>query len=221
MWHILHADDGATIALSVPRPMSKEELHSAILDGSIVELLNWVPVQPGDTLFAPAGTIHAIGHGVVLCEIQQNSNVTYRLYDYGRDRELHIEKGLAVSEREPFEGRREMPVSSISSRRKSSTFRLQLHLICSATICSSQWRATERLLVSVRRRSMLAGEVRGRSGGTDGRSGDSRSSRPMQLDAGLRPGAAICRMRAQSQAKRDPAIATAFAGPVTLPCAPR
>jgi len=111
MWHILHADDGATIALGVTRPMSKEELHSAILDGSIVELLNWVPVQPGDTLFAPAGTIHAIGHGVVLCEIQQNSNVTYRLYDYGRDRELHIDKGLKVSEREPFEGRREMPVS--------------------------------------------------------------------------------------------------------------
>ena len=97
MWHILHADDGATIALGFTRPLSAEELRSAITDGSVEDLLNWVPVQAGDTLFAPAGTIHAIGHGIVLCEIQQNSDVTYRLYDYGRPRELHLERGLKVS----------------------------------------------------------------------------------------------------------------------------
>ena len=111
MWHILEADDGASIALGFLRPVSAEELELAIQDGSVVNLLNWVPVKAGDTLFAPAGTIHAIGHGVVLCEIQQNSDVTYRLYDYGRQRELHLEKGMRVAEREPFEGRREMPVT--------------------------------------------------------------------------------------------------------------
>ena len=74
-------------------------------------LLNWVPVKPGDTFFAEAGTVHAIGAGITLCEIQQNSDVTYRLYDYGRGRDLHLEKGLAVASTGPYEGRREFPVT--------------------------------------------------------------------------------------------------------------
>ncbi len=110
MWHVLAADPGATIALGLKHEVSRDELKAAICDGSIVDLMEWVPVQAGDTLFAPAGTIHAIGHGIVLCEVQQNSDVTYRLYDYGRPRELHLEKGLAVSDAGPFDGRRDFPV---------------------------------------------------------------------------------------------------------------
>ncbi len=69
-----------------------------------MELLNWIPVQPGDTFFVPAGTIHAIGGGIALCEVQQHSDITYRLYDYGRDRELHLDHAIAVSHLEPQAG---------------------------------------------------------------------------------------------------------------------
>jgi mannose-6-phosphate isomerase len=69
-----------------------------------------VTVKAGDTYFTEAGTVHAIGGGITLCEIQQNSDVTYRLYDYGRPRQLHIDKGLDVSKTEPYDGRREYPV---------------------------------------------------------------------------------------------------------------
>lgn len=110
MWHILNADPGATLALGLKQPVTKDELRRAIEDTSVENLLDWIPVSPGQTFFAEAGTIHAIGAGVALCEIQQNSDVTYRLYDYGRPRELHIEKGLSVANTGVVEGRRELPV---------------------------------------------------------------------------------------------------------------
>jgi mannose-6-phosphate isomerase len=110
MWHILAAKPGATIALGFREPLDKQRLRESIADGSVEHLLNWVPVKTGDTLFAGAGTVHAIGGGICLCEIQQNSDVTYRLYDYGRPRELHVEKGIAVSQTVPADGRREFPV---------------------------------------------------------------------------------------------------------------
>jgi mannose-6-phosphate isomerase len=98
MWHILRATPGAKIALGLRREVSREQLREASLSGAIMDLLNWIEVQPGDTFYTPAGTIHAIGAGIGLCEIQQISDITYRLYDYGRDRELHLEHGLAVSD---------------------------------------------------------------------------------------------------------------------------
>jgi mannose-6-phosphate isomerase len=100
MWHILRAEPGARIALGFERAIAAAELHAAALSGEIERLLRWVPVHPGETYFIPAGTIHAIGAGVTLCEIQQNSDITYRLYDYGRPRELHLDRGLAVSDLE-------------------------------------------------------------------------------------------------------------------------
>jgi len=111
MWHVLAAEPGATIALGLKEAVDRETLRASIADGGVLDLVNWVPVKAGDTLFAPAGTIHAIGAGISLCEIQQNSNVTYRLYDYGRPRELHLERGLAVSDLTPFEGHRKFPVA--------------------------------------------------------------------------------------------------------------
>ncbi len=104
MWHILRAAPGASIALGFREPVSRERAHATALSGEILDLLAWLPVSPGETYFTPAGVVHAIGAGVALCEIQQNSDVTYRLYDYGRPRELHLEQGLAVAQLGPHVG---------------------------------------------------------------------------------------------------------------------
>jgi mannose-6-phosphate isomerase len=101
-WYILEADPDATLGLGLKRAVSNDELRGASLDGSIEQLMDWRPVRPGDFFFVPAGTVHAIGAGISLLEFQQNSDVTYRLYDYGRPRELHLEDGIAVSRPEPY-----------------------------------------------------------------------------------------------------------------------
>jgi mannose-6-phosphate isomerase len=98
MWHILEAEPGAQIALGLREPISRERLREACCTGEIEELANWFPVKAGETYFTPAHTIHAIGGGIVLCEIQQHSDVTYRLWDYGRAREMHLEQGIAVAD---------------------------------------------------------------------------------------------------------------------------
>lgn len=98
MWHILEAEAGASIALGFQQPISRERLRESTRTGAIESLLNWIPVHAGETYFTPAHTVHAIGGGIVLCEIQQNSDVTYRLWDYGRPRELHLEQAAAVSD---------------------------------------------------------------------------------------------------------------------------
>jgi len=99
MWHVLRAEPDATVALGLREAVSGERLREAAFNGDIVDLLDWVPARIGDTFFVPAGTIHAIGAGLVLCEIQQYSDVTYRLFDYQRkpERELHLEDSLAVA----------------------------------------------------------------------------------------------------------------------------
>ncbi len=97
MWHVLRAAPNAAVALGFERPLAAAEARAAALSGEIEHLLRWVPAHPGDTFFVPAGTVHAIGAGLVLCEIQQHSDVTYRLYDYGRPRELHLDAALAVA----------------------------------------------------------------------------------------------------------------------------
>lgn len=99
MWHILRAKPDAAVALGFRRVVSEVELRESATSGAIEQLLNWVRVQPGDTVFTPAGTVHAIGAGIALCEIQQRSDVTYRLYDYGRPRELHLDRSLDVAHR--------------------------------------------------------------------------------------------------------------------------
>jgi len=101
-WVILAAEPHATIALGTKAPMTKEALRAAALDGSIEHLLDWKPVKAGDFIYSPAGVIHAIGPGPRLVEVQQNVDLTYRLYDYGSDRELHLDAGVAVSDPVPF-----------------------------------------------------------------------------------------------------------------------
>ena len=95
-WYVLEAEPGATVALGLKDGADAAVVRAAVADGTMEDLLEWVPVSAGDMLFVDAGTVHAIGPGVVLLETQQTSDVTYRLYDYGRPRELHLDKGLQV-----------------------------------------------------------------------------------------------------------------------------
>ena len=97
MWYILDAEPGASIALGFREPLTRQQLMDATRTGEVERLLNWIDVKPGETYFTPAHTVHAIGAGIVLCEIQQNSDVTYRLWDYGRPREIHVEKAVPIS----------------------------------------------------------------------------------------------------------------------------
>ena len=101
-WYILEAEPGATLGLGLKREASADELRAAALDGSIEELMDWRAVAAGDFFMVPPGTVHAIGVGISLLEFQQNSDVTYRLYDYGRPRELHLDDGIAVACPEPY-----------------------------------------------------------------------------------------------------------------------
>ncbi|MES2302865.1 MAG: class I mannose-6-phosphate isomerase [Pseudomonadota bacterium] len=101
-WLVIAAEPGATLGIGFKQPIYAEAMRRAALDGTIEGLMVWHPVMPGDFFYIPAGTVHAIGAGVSLIEIQQNSDITYRLYDYGRPRELHLDKGIAVARGEPY-----------------------------------------------------------------------------------------------------------------------
>jgi mannose-6-phosphate isomerase len=98
MHHILEAEPGASIALGFRRPITRERLREACATGEIERLVNWFPVKAGETYFTPAHTVHAIGGGIVLCEIQQNTDITYRLWDYGRPRERHVEQAVPIAD---------------------------------------------------------------------------------------------------------------------------
>jgi mannose-6-phosphate isomerase len=101
-WLVLDAAPGAVLGIGTQRPLSSAELRAAALDGSIEGLMDWKPVARGDYFYVPAGTVHAIGAGVSLIELQQHADITYRLYDYGRPRELHLDDGIAVSDARPY-----------------------------------------------------------------------------------------------------------------------
>lgn len=115
-WIVLAADPGAMIGIGLTTALAQDELRAAALDGSIEALLDWRSVDVGDVYYSPAGTIHAIGAGVTLIEIQENCDTTYRLYDYGRSRELHVDEALDAS----YPARhvaRSVPVELSASRR--------------------------------------------------------------------------------------------------------
>jgi mannose-6-phosphate isomerase len=105
-WVILDAQPGAGVFHGFRRPLDRAEAEAAALDGSITDLLAFREVARGDSVFVPAGTVHAIGAGLLLFELQQSSDTTFRLYDYGRGRELHLEQGLEVAELGPSEPNR-------------------------------------------------------------------------------------------------------------------
>ncbi len=111
MWYIVQADEGAGIYCGFRRDTTKEEFLAKVQDGTVEELLNFIPVRQGDCFLIEAGTVHAIGAGCVICEVQQNSNTTYRVYDYnrrgadGKLRQLHIDKAVDVIDFKKFENR--------------------------------------------------------------------------------------------------------------------
>ena len=96
-WVVLAAEPGAVIGLGLVAGCDPETLRAAAIDGTIVDRLHWHGCAPGDVYYTPAGTIHAIGGGVTLFEIQQNNDVTWRLHDYGRNRGLHLDEALSVA----------------------------------------------------------------------------------------------------------------------------
>ena len=108
MWYVMDCAEEAYLYYGFARSISKEEFQERIRKDTLLEVLGKVPVQKGDVLFIEAGTIHAIGKNILIAEIQQNSNVTYRVYDYGRigkdghKRELHVDKALEVTSRIPI-----------------------------------------------------------------------------------------------------------------------
>jgi len=101
-WLVVDAKPDARIGIGLREPISADELRAAALDGSIEDMLDWKPVSSGDIFYLPTGTIHAIGAGVTLLEVQQNIDLTYRLYDYGRPRDLHLDDAVAVAHRGPW-----------------------------------------------------------------------------------------------------------------------
>ena len=115
-WYILHADPGAALIHGLSRAVTREEVQQAISSVTLESLVHDEPVQAGDVVFVPAGTVHAIGAGIILYELQEYSDVTYRLYDYGRltaegkPRELHIGRSLDVMHYEPTNTHKMQPV---------------------------------------------------------------------------------------------------------------
>ncbi|MBR0474777.1 MAG: class I mannose-6-phosphate isomerase [Erysipelotrichaceae bacterium] len=109
-WFVVSSEPGSFIYFGVNREVTRVELKKAIEDNTILDYLNKIYVKPGDFILIEAGTIHAIGEGLLICEVQQNSNVTYRMYDYdrkdanGNKRQLHVDKALDVSIMKPIEG---------------------------------------------------------------------------------------------------------------------
>ncbi len=109
-WYVLDVQPPGEIAVGFREKITRERLRAAAQSGEIERLLDWRKVSVGEVIFVPAGTVHAIGAGLTICEIQENSDITYRLYDYGRPRELHLENGVAVS----YLGPHEFAVKSVS-----------------------------------------------------------------------------------------------------------
>ena len=102
-WYIISAEPDAKIGVGLKNRVTPQELRASIRDGSIVDLVQWRPVAKGDVVSIPAGTIHALGAGIVLAEIQQQSDATFRLFDYGRGRELHENNSVAVANAGPVQ----------------------------------------------------------------------------------------------------------------------
>ncbi len=102
-WYILDADPDAVMGLGLKKEVSAAKLRAAIACDQIEALMDWKPAKAGDFFYVPAGTIHAIGPGITLIEIQQNLDITYRLFDYGRGRELHLDEAIEAATTGPYD----------------------------------------------------------------------------------------------------------------------
>jgi mannose-6-phosphate isomerase len=136
-WYVLRAEPGAKIALGLKPETCKREVERAIRETRMEELLNWVEVRAGEMYYVEAGTVHAIGPGSVIVETQQNSDTTYRLYDYGRPRELHIEDGLQALKEQTHSGK------VAAGRAEIANGKTQVNLIASPWFIVDKFRLTQ------------------------------------------------------------------------------
>ena len=126
-WYVMEAEPSAEVALGFREWITPQRLRDASRSSEIEKLLDWRRVKAGDVIYTPAGTVHAIGAGLTICEIQENSDITYRLYDYGRPRELHLEHGVKVSDLGPHQ-HHSKPIALTAWRRQlneSPYFRIE------------------------------------------------------------------------------------------------
>ena len=104
MCYVLAAEPGAKLAAGFREPITRERARAAAISGEIEKLLCWWPVRPGQAYLIPPGTVHTFSPGITMCEIQQGNQITDRLYDYGRPRELHLDRALDVASFDPYPG---------------------------------------------------------------------------------------------------------------------
>lgn len=125
-WLVVDAEPGARLGIGFDVPITGEAMRHAAQDGSIEDLLTWHDAAPGDFFYIPANTVHAIGAGISLIEVQQNSDITYRLFDYGRPRELHLDAGIGVADGRPYPAahRAHAPIGSAAALVDGPLFRL-------------------------------------------------------------------------------------------------
>lgn len=115
-WFVLSAEPDARLGIGLIDDAKRSDLRQAAIDGSIEQMIDWKPVRPGSFFYIPAGTVHAIGGGITLVEVQQNNDITYRLFDYGRPRELHLDDGLAIAALTPYHMREKFVVGDRCER---------------------------------------------------------------------------------------------------------
>ena len=159
-WLVLDAQPGAELGVGLKVETTREALHDAALDGSIVDMIDWRPATAGDFVYNRAGTIHAIGAGLIVVEVQQNVDCTYRLYDYGRPRELHLDAGLAVAETRPRSDPRDSRVAATQNRLlvDGPHFRL-LHLAGTGAAAALPREADDYVLVPLSDGCSIGGEA--------------------------------------------------------------
>jgi mannose-6-phosphate isomerase len=131
-WYILDAVPGATLVCGLNKEYTKQELEAALNGGTLADCLKYVPVSKGDFVFIPAGTVHAIQGGLRLLEVQEPSDITYRLYDWGRPREIHVAKALEVTKCSAPE-----PVRNFSGVFSCDYFRLEKCVVCAGASCGA------------------------------------------------------------------------------------
>jgi mannose-6-phosphate isomerase len=153
MWYVIHAEPETQLVYGVKPGVTKEQFRQGILNGNLEELLNFVDVQTGDVFFMPATTLHAIGKGLLIAEIQQNSDTTYRVYDWnrvdssGNPRQLHIEKALDVTDLSDVTGKEKVEGISIHKGDHIRTY-----------LAACKYFATEKLQIKVVSHEMINGE---------------------------------------------------------------
>lgn len=133
-WYVLQAEPGAQIGLGLKPGIGKAEVEQAIRETRMEQLLNWIEIHPGEMFYVDAGTIHTLGGGSVIVETQQNSDTTYRLYDYGRPRELHIADGLRAAKEQTRAGK------AIAGQEETAAGKTQVNLITSPSFIVDRFR---------------------------------------------------------------------------------